>query len=64
MSITIIVHCKYRVWQQGNPCNENRIPAMRTEFPVMKRDFSLCELTYREFPVNIKGIGFAVCLET
>jgi hypothetical protein len=25
---------------QGNPCNENRIPAMRTGFPVMKTGFS------------------------
>ena len=24
---------------QGNPCNENRIPAMRTGFPVMKTSF-------------------------
>ena len=26
---------KYR-GLQGNPCNENRIPAIRTDFPVMK----------------------------
>ena len=25
---------------QGNPCNENRIPAMRTGFPVMKTGLS------------------------
>ena len=31
---------KYRVLQ-GNPCNENRIPAMRTGFPAMKTGFSL-----------------------
>ena len=31
---------KYR-GLQGNPCNENRIPAMRTGFPVMKTGFSL-----------------------
>jgi len=30
----------YRVLQ-GNLCNENRIPAMRTGFPVMKTGFSL-----------------------
>ena len=42
---------KYRVLQ-GNPYNENRIP-------LMKR-FFLWELTYREFPVSLKGFGFAV----
>jgi hypothetical protein len=31
---------KYR-GLQGNLCNENRIPAMRTGFPVMKTGFSL-----------------------
>ena len=51
---------KYR-GLQGNPCNESRIPAMRTGFPVMKTDFSLWELTYREFPVSLTGFGFAVC---
>ena len=50
---------KYRVLQ-GNPCNENRIPTMRTGFPVMKTGFSLWELTYREFPVSLTGFGFAV----
>ena len=50
---------KYR-GLQGNPCNENRIPAMRTGFPVMKTGFSLWELTYREFPVSLTGFGFAV----
>jgi hypothetical protein len=45
---------------QRNPCNENRIPAMRTGFPVMKTGFSLGELTYREFPVSLTGFGFAV----
>ena len=53
---------KYRVLQ-GNPCNENRIPAMRTGFPVMKIGFSLWELTYREFPVSLTGFGFAVYIE-
>ena len=47
---------KYR-GLQGNPCNENRIPAMRTGFPVMKTGFSLLELTYREFPVSLIGFG-------
>ena len=46
---------KYR-GLQGNPCNENRIPAMRTGFPVMKTCFSLWELTYREFPVSLTGL--------
>ena len=44
---------KYRVLQ-GNPCNENMIPAMRTT------GFSLWELTYREFPVTLTGFGFAM----
>ena len=50
---------KYRV-SQGNPCNDNRIPAMRTGFPVMKTGFSLWELTYREFPISLTWFGFAV----
>ena len=50
---------KYREIQ-GNPCNENRDPAMRTGFPVSKTGFSLWELTYREFSVSITGFGFAV----
>ena len=50
---------KYR-GLQGNPYNENRDPAMRTGFPVMKKGFSLWELTYREFPVSLTGFGFAV----
>ena len=36
---------KYR-GLQGNPCNENRIPAMKTGYPEMKTGFSLWELTY------------------
>ena len=48
---------KYRVLK-GNPCNENRIPSMRTGFPVMKTGFFLWELTYREFPVSLTGGGF------
>jgi hypothetical protein len=39
----IILTGKYRVLQ-GNLCNESRIPAMRTGFPVMKTGF---------FPVRI-----------
>ena len=42
---------------QGNPCNENRIPAMRTGFPVMKTGVSLWEFPHRDF---ITGNGFAV----
>ena len=45
---------------QVNPYNENRIPAMRTGFPVMKAGFSLWELTYREFSVSLTGFGFTV----
>ena len=56
---------KYR-GLQGNPCNKNRDPAMRTgvpcKFPVMKTGFSLCELTYREFPLSLTGFGIAVYL--
>ena len=33
---------------QGNPCNENRMPAMRTGFPWMKTGF---------FPVRISSQG-------
>ena len=43
---------KYR-GLQGNACNENRDPAMRT-------GVSLWELTHREFPVSYTGFGFAV----
>ena len=51
---------KYREIQ-GNPCNENRDPAMRTGFPCnLKAGFSLWELTYREFPVSLTGFGFTV----
>ena len=54
---------KYRVLP-GNPCNENRIPVMRTGFPVMKTGFSLWELTNSEFPVSLTGFGFAVYVFT
>jgi hypothetical protein len=50
---------KYR-GLQGKPCNENRIPAMRTGFPVMKTGLSLLELTYRNFHVSSTGFWFAV----
>ena len=50
---------KYR-GLQGNPCNENRIPAMRTGLQVMKTVFFLQKLTYREFFVSSTKFGFAV----
>ena len=50
---------KYREIQ-GNPCNENRDPAMRTGFPCNESGFSLWELIYREFPVSLTGFGFTV----
>jgi hypothetical protein len=46
---------KYR-GLQGNTCNENRDPAMRTGVP----GFSLWELAHREFPVSYTGFGFIV----
>ena len=48
---------KYRGLQE-NPCNENRIPAMRTGFPVMKTDLVLLRID-REFLVSLTGFGFA-----
>ena len=39
---------KYRV-SQGNPCNENRIPAMRAGFPVMNR-FSSARIDLQGVP--------------
>ena len=47
---------------QGNPCNDHRIPAMRTGFSVTKTRISLWELTYGEFPVSLTWFGFAVCV--
>jgi hypothetical protein len=38
MGFLVGKHCRVL---QGNPCNENRIPAMRTGFPAMKTSFSL-----------------------
>ena len=43
---------KYRGLQR-NPCNENRIPAMRAGFPVMKTGFFLWELTYRVWVYSV-----------
>jgi hypothetical protein len=45
---------KYR-GLQGNPCNKNRIPAMRTGFPVMQTGCFPVSLIGFEF-----GFGFAL----
>ena len=50
---------KYRDLQ-GNPCNENKDPVMRTGVPCNENRFSLWELTYRGLPVSVTGFGFAV----
>ena len=49
---------KYR-GLQGNTCNENRDPAMRTGVLCNENSFSLWELAHREFPVSYTGFGFA-----
>ena len=50
---------KYR-GLQGNPCNENRDPVMRTGVPCNENRFFPLKKTYREFPVSLTGFGFAV----
>jgi hypothetical protein len=46
---------------QGNSCNENRDPAMRTRVSCNENR----ELTYREFPVSFTGWVWvcSVCFE-
>jgi hypothetical protein len=50
---------KYR-GLQGNPCNENRDPVMRTGVPCNENRFFPVKKTYREFLVSLTGFGFAV----
>ena len=60
----IIVHCNPL---QGSTGKYRENPVIKTGnlqweqgFPVMKAGFSLWELTYREFPVSLRGFGFTV----
>ena len=45
---------------QGNPCNENRDPVMRTGVLCNENRFFPVKKTYREFPVSLTWFGFAV----
>ena len=49
---------KYR-GLQGNPCNENRDPVVRTGVPCNKNKFFTVRIDL-EFPVSLTGFGFAV----
>ena len=51
---------KYRE-VQGNPCNENRDPAMRTGFPCNESRFFPVGIDFQGFPVSYTGFGFTVC---
>ena len=48
---------------QGNPCNDYRIPAMRTGFPVMKTGFSLLGIGLQGKAVNPTGLGLQCSCE-
>ena len=50
---------KYRE-KQGNPCNENRDPAMKTGVPCNEYRFFLVGIDLQGFPVSFTGFGFAV----
>ena len=50
---------KYREIQ-GNPCNENREPAMRTGFPCNESRFFPVGIDLQGYPVSYTGFGFAV----
>ena len=45
---------------QGNPCNENREPAMRTGFPCNESRFFPVGIDLQGNPVSYTGFGFAV----
>ena len=45
---------------QGNPCNENRDPVMRSGVPCNENRCFPVKKTYREFPESLSGFGFAV----
>ena len=50
---------KYREIQ-GNPCNENRDPAMKTGVPCNEYRFFPVGIDLQGFPVSYTGFGFAV----
>ena len=50
---------KYR-GLQGNPCNENRDPAMRTGFPCNKSRIFPAGIDLQGIPVSYTGFGFTV----
>ena len=50
---------KYREIQ-GNPCNENRDPAMKTGVPCNEYRFFPVGIDLQGFPVSFTGFGFAV----
>ena len=50
---------KYR-GLQGNPCNENRDPAMRTGVPCNENRFFTVRIDLQGFSVSFRGFGFAV----
>jgi hypothetical protein len=50
---------KYREIQ-GNPCNENRDPAMKTGFPCNESRFFPVGIDLQGFPVSCTGFGFTV----
>ena len=50
---------KYREIQ-GNPCNENRDPKMRTGFPCNESRFFPVGIDLQGFPVSCTGFGFTV----
>ena len=45
---------------QGNPCNENRDPAMKTGVPCNEYRFFPVGIDLQGFPVSFTGFGFAV----
>ena len=53
---------KYREIQ-GNPCNENRDPAMKTGVPCNEYRFFPVGIDLQGFPVSFTGFGFAVQLQ-
>ena len=54
---------KYREIQ-GNPCNENREPAMRTGFPCNESRYFPVGIDLQGFPVSCTGFGFAVYISS
>ena len=50
---------KYR-GLQGNPCNKNRDPAMRTGIPCNENRVFPVGIDLQGFPVSYTGFGFTV----